>query len=315
MGHNLAETNGKVAMAYVGDVPWHGLGTGMAKPMNTVEALHEGGLNFEVVKDRIKSDVDGIYAPDNFMTIREDTKQCLGIVGNKYEIVQNRDAFGFFDAIVEKDEAIIHTVGALGRGERIWIMAKLPQDFVLNGEEIKNYLLLTSSHDGSSNIVARFTPVRVVCQNTLSIALRGKAQSEIKIRHTKSAEGKLKIAGDLMGIIRTQLVDTEEVYKALMQTEITNSVAISTINAVFPMRANLTRTALHTEKVDKVFQLFQTGMGNSGKTAWDLYNGITEYVDHESRVTNGKHRWETITFDGIKNATKQNALEECLALV
>ena len=125
----------------------------------------------------------------------------LGVVGKDYEVVQNVDAFEFFDAIVGGGDGILYeTAGALGKGERIFITAKLPGYIrVGKGDFIEQYLMLTTSHDGFGSITAAFTPVRVVCRNTLNAAMRNHSNA-IKIRHTASANDRLKQAHTLMGI-------------------------------------------------------------------------------------------------------------------
>ncbi|HEY9340845.1 MAG TPA: DUF932 domain-containing protein [Hanamia sp.] len=131
---------------------------------------------------------------------RTDTETVLGVVGKDYEVVQNIDAFSFFDAIVGGDGIFYETAGALGKGERIFITAKLP-DYIKVGNDdlIEQYLFLTTSHDGSGSITAAFTPVRIVCNNTLNAALCKKSNA-IKIRHTANAKERLEEAHKLMGI-------------------------------------------------------------------------------------------------------------------
>src|SRR4029078_12937945 len=142
-----------------------------------------------------------IEVPNYFATVRTDTDQVLGVVGKDYEVVQNRDAFSFFDAIVGGDDGIQYeTAGALGKGERIFITAKLP-DYIKVGSDdlIEKYLFLTTSHDGFGSIMAAFTPIRIVCNNTLNAAFRN-CSNAIKIRHTSNAKQRLEEAHKVMGI-------------------------------------------------------------------------------------------------------------------
>lgn len=132
--------------------------------------------------------------PHYFATIRTDTEQVLGVVGKDYEVLQNVDAFNFFDAVVGDAGIQYETAGALGKGERIFITAKLP-GYILAGRDdsIEKYLFLTTSHDGFGSITAAFTPIRIVCANTLKAALRNHTAS-IKIRHTANARERLRQA-------------------------------------------------------------------------------------------------------------------------
>ena len=139
-----------------------------------------------------------IEVPDYYATVRTDTEQVLGVIGNDYEVVQNVNAFSFFDSIISRNGIQYKTAGALGKGERIFITAKLP-DYIKVGRNdlIEQYLFLTTSHDGSGSITIAFTPVRIVCHNTLNAALKNSSNS-IKIRHTASAAEKLKGAQQIL---------------------------------------------------------------------------------------------------------------------
>ena len=193
MSHDLNMNNGKASMFYVGETPWHKLGTKLENPATAYEAIDAAGLNYTVIKNPIvtvlRSNKIKTIA-NHFATVRTDTEEILGVVGSRYEVIQNRNAFSFFDALIGSDEAIYHTAGALGKGERIWILAKLP-DYIRVGKDdvVEKFLLLTNSHDGSSFACAKLTPIRVVCSNTLSAALDGSEQ-EVRIRHTPNAPSK-----------------------------------------------------------------------------------------------------------------------------
>lgn len=153
--------------------------------------------------------------------MRTDTQQVLGVVGKDYQIVQNRDVFLFFDSIVGAAEKVKYeTAGALGNGERIFITAKLP-DYIRVGKDdlIEQYVFLTTSHDGYGSITAAFTPVRIVCQNTLNAAFRNQ-QNCIKIRHTASAIDRLKQAHQLMGITSKLAIEMEEIYNHGQKSEL-----------------------------------------------------------------------------------------------
>lgn len=151
--------------------------------------------------------------PNYFANIRTDNNTVLGVVGKDYHIVQNREAFSFFDSIVGGGNGILYeTAGAMGNGERIFITAKLP-DYIRvgNGDDItEKYIFLTTSHDGSGSITAAFTPIRVVCQNTLNASLRNMS-NVVRIRHTSGAKQRLEDAHKVMGLankLSTQLEET-----------------------------------------------------------------------------------------------------------
>ena len=154
--------------------------------------------------------------------MRTDTEQVLGVVGKDYEVVQNVDAFSFFDAIVGGDGIQYETAGALGKGERIFITAKLPGYIkVGNDDLIEKYLFLTTSHDGYGSILAAFTPVRIVCANTLNAALRNYSNS-IKIRHTANAKQRLEQAHKVMGIANNLTEQMESIFNHWAKVRITD---------------------------------------------------------------------------------------------
>ena len=168
-------------------------------------------MNYEVEKKELWTIADPTNIEEvkklstHFATVRTDTAQILGVVGSKYEIVQNRTAFSFFDSLVQDGSGIKYeTAGALGNGERIFITAKLPDILRIGrNDDIEQYIFLTTSHDGSGSIMAAFTPVRIVCNNTLNAALRNHSNA-VYIKHTANAEEKLKEAARIISISQTQ---------------------------------------------------------------------------------------------------------------
>lgn len=151
MAHNLATTNGKTAMMYAGEVPWHRLGTKLNEPATARDAIEASGLNYRV-ESRSLATTEGSVVPQRKGVVRCDTGDVLGVVGNSYIPVQNYQAFGFLDAIVAEGGLRYHTAGALGKGERVWMLAKLPTQIRVKGSEdvMDKFLLLSNTHDGST---------------------------------------------------------------------------------------------------------------------------------------------------------------------
>lgn len=164
-----------------------------------------------------------IEVPNFFSTVRTDNDTVLGVVGKDYQIVQNRDAFSFFDSIVGGDGMLYETAGALGNGERIFITAKLP-DYIRVGNDdlIEKYLFLTTSHDGSGSITAAFTPIRIVCANTLNAALRDQTNT-VRIRHTSNAKQRLEQAHKVMGISDRLALQLESIFNNWTKVRISDN--------------------------------------------------------------------------------------------
>ncbi len=155
-----------------------------------------------------------LTVPNYFANVRSDNNTVLGVVGKDYHIVQNRDAFSFFDAIVGGEEGILYeTAGALGNGERIFITAKLPGYIrVGNGDDVtEKYLFLTTSHDGSGSITAAFTPIRIVCRNTLNASLKNMT-NVVRIKHTSGAKQRLEDAHKVIGLVNTLSHQLESIF-------------------------------------------------------------------------------------------------------
>ncbi|MBE8726401.1 DUF945 domain-containing protein [Flavobacterium sp. KB82] len=226
MAHQIHfnEQTGRHSFYSVKEKPWHNLGQTVQDYPTSAQAIAHAGLDFEVEKRRLFTPSASIVARDEIIsgrlditeycsTVRTDTDTVLGVVGKDYHIVQNRDAFSFFDSIVSGDGILYETAGALGTGERIFITAKLP-DYIRVGKEdlIEKYLFLTTSHDGSGSITAAFTPIRIVCANTLNAALQSKTNT-VRIRHTSNAKDRLEQAHKVMGISDKLSEGLEAVFK------------------------------------------------------------------------------------------------------
>lgn len=210
MAHNLNfnEATGKYSFFSVKEKAWHALGQTVQEYPTSSEAIAFAGLDYEVIKAPlfVKGAAPEITheIPDQFATMRTDNNAVFGVVGKDYQIVQNADAFAFFDAIVGGGEGILYeTAGVIGQGERIFITAKLPGYIrVGSGDDVtEKYIFLTTSHDGTGSITAAFTPIRIVCQNTLNAALRNMS-NVVRIRHTAGAKERLEQAHKVMGACR-----------------------------------------------------------------------------------------------------------------
>lgn len=291
MAHELATTNGRTAMMYAGDVPWHRLGTRLEEPATAREAITVAGLEYLAELQAIQT-CDGTPIPQRKAVVRSDSRDVLGVVGNSYVPVQNRQAFGFLDAVVADGSLRYHTAGALGKGERVWMLAKLPDDIrVKNSDDVtEKYLLLSNSHDGSSSLRVHFTPIRVVCANTLAIAARNGRGQGVSIIHKGDLVAKVHQAQQVLGLAKRFYDDAEEQidrlarhYPSLRQLE-------EYFRQVYPDSPD--GESSRTKNVrQEMLRLFEHGIGHDmpeiRHTTWTALNAVTEYVDHY-RSTRGK---------------------------
>lgn len=294
MAHELTiRQDGTAEMMYVGEKPWHGLGKELNAPATAKEAIEAAQLDWNVVKRPIYAeypDDDVIRIPDKAAVVRSDNKSVLGVVGLKYKPVQNVEAFGFFDAVVAQGEAIYHTAGSLKGGRKVFILAQLPGDLKLADDLINRYILLVNSHDGSEALQMMQTRIRVVCNNTLNVAL-SEGKSRFYARHTPNIMSKANLARDVVGLAAAYDAIFMRKIEQLAQKAWTQHDLEQMVAHVFKFDDEKDFTHQNAQKravLETVQDLFVGGMGNEGKTAWDAFNAVTEYIDHE-RPMRGNH--------------------------
>jgi phage/plasmid-like protein (TIGR03299 family) len=280
MAHGITSTD---QMMYVGRKPWHGMGVELPQLATAAEAIEGANLGWSVSKEPVITST-GKEVPGKHITIRSDTLDGLGVVGDQYSILQNSAAFEFFDRFtMDPHGPKYETAGSLWSGRKVWMLAKLPDLLQVKGDDtIQPYILLSNSHDGSSAVRVQLTPVRVVCQNTLNMAQWDKSQKSIKVRHSGDINLKVRDVQDALGIIREDFKETLGVYQALADRTPTAQQVTDVLTKLFPD----TKTSRAEKQRDRVRELAEVGIGNGNRevrgTAWALYNGITELVDHHN---------------------------------
>lgn len=336
MAHNLFYNTqtGQHSFFSVKEKAWHGLGQIIDQYPTSAEALKFAGLDYEVIKEDLYTtsfNSEG-QAMDfskrvktHFATIRRDTGDILGIVGKDYQIVQNIEAFSFFDAIVGGDGIQYETAGALGNGERIFITAKLPNYIKVGKEDlIEQYLFLTTSHDGYGSITAAFTPIRVVCQNTLNSALKSHSNC-IKIRHTTGAKERLEQAHKLMGITNTLSAQLETIFNRWSKVKISDPEVKKLIQqAMCPNKEVYSN--LQAGKDDDLSTAFRNicdnaftyAMSNETQTMdttkgtlFGAYNAVTGYFQNVRNYKNEEAKLKSLLYGGIAQQRTQKAFDLC----
>jgi len=300
---------GRVSMMYVGEKPWHGLGVHLDEPATAAEAIQAANLDWEVVKKPLFAMENGYSQPvrDKFAVVRCDVwgtskYPVLGVVSQDYEPLQNREAFEFFDPIVGEGAAVYHTAGALGNGERVWILAKLPEEIRVKGDDVaEKYLLLSNSHDGNSSVQIKFTPIRVVCDNTLTLALsRGPT---VRVAHTKDLRERLEQARKNLRIINTRFEGIAQAFQCMAGIQLNTRGLSHYLSRVFPDPRDATdeqgtlRMRRHRAWAE---YFFADGKGNDQQpvrgTLWAAYNGVAEYIDHRQTNQTDSDRLESVWF-------------------
>ena len=341
MAHNLNfnEQTGEHSFFSVKEKAWHGLGKIVQDYPTSSEAIQFAGLDYKVEKRKLftydnennsgNPDID-IIIPEievlNFYaTMRTDTDQVLGVVGKEYEVVQNKDAFSFFDAIVEGDGIMYETAGALGKGERIFITAKLPGYIKVGKDDlIEKYLFLTTSHDGYGSITAAFTPVRIVCNNTVNGAFRNCTNS-IKIRHTQNAKERLEEAHKVMGITNRLSDFLETTFNRWAKVCISDKKVKELIQlAMVPNKEVLHNiqsgqldelSTVFTNVCNNVYEYAMTSptqqTATTKGTVFGAYNAITGYFQNVRNYKNDEAKIKSLLYGGTGYLRTQKAFNLC----
>jgi phage/plasmid-like protein (TIGR03299 family) len=292
MSHNITSD---ANLFVVKEKAWHGLGTVVEKAQTSEQAIKLAGLDFIVEKTPIfmkDADTKLIEVPNKFCTYRTDSRIPFGVVGSAYHCVQNTEAFNFFDVIVGKGEAIYETAGCLFDGQITFISAKLPNHIKVGKNDlIEQYLFITNAHDGTAAIKAAFTPVRIVCNNTLNAALKD-CSNKISIRHTKSASDRLREAHKLMGISNLLAKELEKAFNQMAKIKVTDKRLLNYIHMIMAPNKEALEALQAKQEVSnslqkKVDECYEYAMASPSQntpttkgTAFGAYNAITGYLQN-----------------------------------
>lgn len=271
-------------MMYVGKEPWHGLGTAIpaGKELTIPEAITAAGLDWKVGMKTVYAARDGespAELTDFKATYRISDNRVLGIVGAHYRPLQNIDAFKWFQPFLDSKQVTLHTAGSLFEGRRIWVLAKIEDSTaeVKRSDEVRQYILLSNSHDGSLAVRVGFTPIRVVCNNTLCMAHKSRASKLLKVRHSAGLIDNLDLVRETMNLAAREFEATIKQYNKLASKEIDSGSLIKYVRKVF----DIEKTG-GDKLLPKIIYLFENGRGSreAGATYWGAYNAVNEYCNY-----------------------------------
>jgi len=283
MAHELEIINGKAQMAYAGAVPWHGLGVEVPSDLTPDQMLEAAGLNWTVEKIPAYAKIDGKnVAIGQSALVRSMDNQILDVVSDDWNPVQNHEAFEFFNEFVMAGDMEMHTAGSLKQGKIVWGLAKVKESFELfKGDKIDSYLLFSNFHRYGFSTDVRFTPIRVVCNNTLTLSLNSTVERMVKISHRKVFDpGNVK---EMLGIATDKLAKYKEMAAFLGSKKAKDEDIVQYFTRIFPVtgsgdkpRKDLSKSAslaleiLHT----------QPGAQYAEGTWWQPFNAVTYLTDH-----------------------------------
>jgi phage/plasmid-like protein (TIGR03299 family) len=311
------------SMFSVRQTPWHGLGAVLEQPPATIaEAIELSGLEWRVEKEPIAVD-RGAAAADDFMvprceeiphyyaTVRQDTREVLGIVGARYEVVQNETAFQFVDQLLGSS-LHFETAGSLHGGRRVWVLATLPDHIDVGGDAVRPLVLFANSHDGSTAVLAATTPVRVVCQNTLQVAI-ARAQQKMALRHTGEIRRRVHEARRVLNLAVNYYAQFKVLGDRLASEPCTERQLRTVLDELYPAGTEDSPTSARTrrsreETKQRITELFLHGetVGNAPGSKWVALNAVVEHLDWGRTLKVGNERFARAIDD---TALKSKTLE------
>lgn len=284
-------------MAYTNEVPWHGLGFHVDGNMTPAQMLKAAKLDWRVDRQDMHL-ADGTKVKDFAALVRSSDNSVLDVVGSRYIPTQNEDVFSFFKEFVEAGGATMETAGSLRNGKHVWGLAKLNAGFKMRGnDQVNGYLLAASPHEQGKSLVIKFTTVRVVCNNTITLALRGKSANEFRMNHRNEFNtDMMSKAKDVLGIAREQLGEFEENARKLQKTKMSRKDAIDILQPYFQASVEAKDLIADFEKasprMQTIMDILERAPGAQPDNAWGVLNAVTYYTDHvasrsaDRRLTN-----------------------------
>lgn len=313
MAHELEIVNGAAQMAYAGDVPWHGLGVQVSNDLTPAQMQEKAGLNWTVGKEDLVT-ASGIKIKGRQALIRVNDSKFLDVVGDDWNPIQNAEAFEFFSEYVLAGDMEMNTAGSLKGGRNVWALAKVKESFTILGkDQVDSFLLFSNPHQYGKAIDIRFTPIRVVCNNTLTMSLNGKSTNQVKLNHrTRFNADEVK---QTLGIAHAKFAKYKEMAEFLASKKTSAESLIQYFNEVFPHTYNKDKS--DSVKTDEDLTknaraalaaiATQPGADLGAGTWWSAFNAVTYHTDHVMGRT-ADARMESAWF-GINQSRKVRAAD------
>ena len=289
-------------MFYVRETPWHGLGTKVMEAPASEEALKIAGLDWKVLQEPIytmgKEKIEGFK-----VNVRDTDRRVLGVVSDRYKIVQNQEAFSFTDELLGEGVRY-ETAGSLQNGRKVWLLARMPHEYIISGERITPYLVFFNSHDGSGAIKAALTPIRVVCQNTLNLALSTAKRSWSMI-HTGNIQGKIQEARDTLFLAEKYMDSLGKEFESLRKKKLSDKQVQEYIEILLPIEYGSTPQQIRNMKrlrEDLEMRYYDApDLKDLGNNGYRFVNAVSDFATHGNplrRTANYKENLFSRTVEG-----------------
>lgn len=282
-------------MFYVRETPWHGLGTRVMEAPGSEDALELAGLNWKVRQEPIYTD-NNLLIPGYKANVRDLDDKVLGVVTDRYNVVQNDEAFAFTDGLLGEGVRY-ETAGALLDGRKVWILARMPREFIINGEQISPYLVFSNTHDGSGAIKVAVTPIRVVCNNTLNLAL-STAKRSWSMVHTGDVQGKMEEAKQTLFMAEKYMSRLGREFENLRKIELTDRQVMDYIKLLLPYENE--DNSLHVRNINRLREDMQKryfdapALKDVGNNAYRFVNAVSDFATHSEPIRRTKNFKENL---------------------
>ena len=268
-------------MFYVRKTPWHGLGTRVQEAPSSSEALIKAGLDWNVIQEPIYTETEELIEGYK-ANVRDSDRKVLGVVTDRYKVIQNQEAFAFTDELLGEGVRY-ETAGSLQGGKKVWLLAHMPHEYIISGERISPYLLFSNTHDGSGAIKVALTPIRVVCQNTLNLAL-SKASRSWSMIHTGNIQNKLQEAKDTLFMAEKYMDNLGKEFETLRMQSMTDKQVMEYIETLLPIEDNATSQQKRNMKrlrEDMKMRYFDApDLQDVGRNAYRFINAVSDFATH-----------------------------------
>ena len=289
-------------MFYTREKPWHGLGTMVAEAPNSKDALRLAGLNWKVLQEPVYTEnkelIQGYKA-----NVRDTDRKVLGVVTDRYKVIQNEEAFAFTDTLLGEGVRY-ETAGSLQEGRRVWMLARLPREFIIGGERISPYMVFSNTHDGSGAVKTALTPIRVVCNNTLNLALRTAKRSWSMI-HTGDISGKIEEAKNTLLLADEYMTALGQEFEDLRKIKVSEKQVLDYIKILLPMEENyslLQKRGVEKLRADMKMRYFDApDLKDVGNNGYRFVNAVSDFATHSTprrKTANYKENIFARTADG-----------------
>lgn len=290
------------SMFYVRETPWHGLGTKVLDAPASKEALALAGLDWRVLQEPIYTSAEEVI--DGYKAnVRDSDRRVLGVVTDRYKVIQNDEAFAFTDGLLGEGVKY-ETAGSLQGGRRVWLLAHMPHEYIISGERISPYLLFSNTHDGSGAIKVALTPIRVVCQNTLNLAL-SEAKRSWSMIHTGDIREKMQEARDTLFLAEHYMDELGKEFESLRMKKLTDKQVLEYIEVLLPIEDDFTpqqEKNMKRLREDMKIRYFDApDLQGVGKNAYRFVNAVSDFATHAEplrRTANYKENLFSRTVDG-----------------